>query len=515
MKRVNTRIQNMISSCLNRSDNKENDDQEFYDNSRPSSPMQFSSGLLGKRRKFCIDVVANNSHEKTPCMGGDGTIPNPIFSAKLPTVFAETSQSPLSPQLPLCTNLPTSTVLICNNDIETAAEKSIEPPPYSPLTPRPDIAKNNKISRALSTDTNTNNALLTYSSFRNEEDPLTENVSEKSVESVNAISPLPLMSPDTATLFHILAESMNNHNSNNETLSDTSTIASLLGDKAQLFNDSDDSVRDPTYCDNTDNGSSDDRSNDSISLITGTAHTEINQIPTQINNITSYRPDPIILRPHSPPHGRSRKGRKPKYGGLSQILHASSEQYKADIEQKRVAHQEIANSLQTQLRTDMKLAVDDPTVETLTFDLEKTLPLPRIPTNIVFYKRQLWVYNLGIHTGSNDEAHCNVWVEGEAGRGAQEVGSCLIQHISERLDTKVKRLILWCDSCGGQNRNIKLTLMLKAMLNGHPTLDQINIRFLESGHSFLPNDSDFGKIECALKRQQRLYTPDDYIQDEK
>ncbi|CAK1593125.1 unnamed protein product [Parnassius mnemosyne] len=159
----------------------------------------------------------------------------------------------------------------------------------------------------------------------------------------------------------------------------------------------------------------------------------------------------------------------------------------------------------------MKLAKDDPSVETLTFDLEKTLPLPRIPTNIVFYKRQLWVYNLGIHTGSNDEAHCNVWVEGEAGRDAQEVGSCLIKHITERLDGNVKHLILWCDSCGGQNRNIKLTLMLKAMLNEHPTLDQINIKFLESGHSFLPNDSDFGKIECALKLQQRLYTPDDYI----
>lgn len=50
--------------------------------------------------------------------------------------------------------------------------------------------------------------------------------------------------------------------------------------------------------------------------------------------------------------------------------------------------------------------------------------------------------------------------------------------------------------------------MLKAMLNGHPTIEQIIMRFLESGHSFLPNETDFGKIECALKLQQRLYTPD-------
>ena len=116
-------------------------------------------------------------------------------------------------------------------------------------------------------------------------------------------------------------------------------------------------------------------------------------------------------------------------------------------------------------------------VSKLSFDLEKTLPLPRIPTNIVFYKKT----TLGIHTGSKDEAHCNVQVEGEAGRGAQEVGSCLIKHITERLDSYVKYLILWSDSCGGQNRNIKLILMLKAMLNEHPSLDQINKKSLNLG----------------------------------
>lgn len=51
------------------------------------------------------------------------------------------------------------------------------------------------------------------------------------------------------------------------------------------------------------------------------------------------------------------------------------------------------------------MAKEDPTIETITFDLQKTLPLPRISTNVIFYKRQLWVYNLGIHTGSEDQAY--------------------------------------------------------------------------------------------------------------
>ena len=34
---------------------------------------------------------------------------------------------------------------------------------------------------------------------------------------------------------------------------------------------------------------------------------------------------------------------------------------------------------------------------TLTFDMQKTQPLPYLQTNKVFYLRQLWLYNLRIH----------------------------------------------------------------------------------------------------------------------
>jgi hypothetical protein len=73
--------------------------------------------------------------------------------------------------------------------------------------------------------------------------------------------------------------------------------------------------------------------------------------------------------------------------------------------------------------------------------------------------------------------NCNVWDEGEAGSDAQEVGSCLVKHVMGTLSNNVKHLILWSDSCSGQNRNIKLTLMLKALLNDHPTLQKISLWF--------------------------------------
>lgn len=98
-------------------------------------------------------------------------------------------------------------------------------------------------------------------------------------------------------------------------------------------------------------------------------------------------------------------------------------------------------------------------------------------------------------------------------KGTQEVGSCLKKFI----DTPVKKLILWSDSCGGQNRSIKLILLLIHMLQNSKTTHHWNpfrqskkvlilfvtywqsfyVRYLQSGHSFLPNDSEFGDVECV------------------
>uniref|UniRef100_A0A2H1WQ96 SFRICE_038423 n=1 Tax=Spodoptera frugiperda TaxID=7108 RepID=A0A2H1WQ96_SPOFR len=81
-----------------------------------------------------------------------------------------------------------------------------------------------------------------------------------------------------------------------------------------------------------------------------------------------------------------------------------SEEEKALVDNAHREHLQRAKTLQQQLKNDMQLAKEDRFTETITFDLQKTLPLPRIPTNIVFFKRQLWVYNLGIHSGSDDQA---------------------------------------------------------------------------------------------------------------
>lgn len=140
-------------------------------------------------------------------------------------------------------------------------------------------------------------------------------------------------------------------------------------------------------------------------------------------------------------------------------------------------HLEKAEALEKQMNEDLLLAKTDPCLETLTFDLQKTHPLPKLSTNVAYYKRQLNLYNFGIHVGSSGKGVFNVWQENEASKGTQEVGSCLKKYI-ESIGAPVKRLIVWSDACGGQNRSIKLILILDHILQHHPTLESISIRYV-------------------------------------
>lgn len=163
------------------------------------------------------------------------------------------------------------------------------------------------------------------------------------------------------------------------------------------------------------------------------------------------------------------------------------------------------------MKSDCKDAINDPELECLTFDMQKTLQLPKITTGVAYYKRQLNLYNLGIHSGSTGEGYFNLWTEDEASKGTQEVGSCLKAHI-EKISKPIKKLILRSDSCGGQNRSIKFVLMKMHILQNHETLESISMRYLLSGHSFLPNDTEFGEAETAMKSNEKLYTDEAYIQ---
>ena len=98
--------------------------------------------------------------------------------------------------------------------------------------------------------------------------------------------------------------------------------------------------------------------------------------------------------------------------------------------------------------------------------------------------------------------------EGIASRGSQDIGSCLLKHRRE-MDTSAKHLIMYSHSCGGQNRNINIAcLLMHIVSNTDFSFTEIDHKFMVSGHSYLPNDRDFGSIETAKRPTQHIYTPE-------
>lgn len=97
-----------------------------------------------------------------------------------------------------------------------------------------------------------------------------------------------------------------------------------------------------------------------------------------------------------------------------------------------------------------------------------------------------------------------------ASQDPQEIAFCLKEHFERNLPNTTKEVTLYSDSCGGQNRNVKMSVMLSKILQSHPSLEVINQKFFIPGHSFSTCDQDFGITEKEKRYQKNIYLPDDW-----
>ena len=193
------------------------------------------------------------------------------------------------------------------------------------------------------------------------------------------------------------------------------------------------------------------------------------------------------------------------------LLHVAILASRSDVEREGnqdelASHQEKASQGYGILcrNTDASKSVRDHTL--LTFDLMQNLPVPTLTHGSMFYSRQLWVYNFGVHNTTTGSASMYMWNETIAGRGADEVCSCLKQHL-KTLSPRTKKLTLFSDSCFGQNKNFQMVCFWNQQVLER--FEQIDHKFLVRGHTYLPNDRDFAHIE-KRKSSARVYVPGDW-----
>lgn len=145
---------------------------------------------------------------------------------------------------------------------------------------------------------------------------------------------------------------------------------------------------------------------------------------------------------------------------------------------------------------------------TLSVDLQQVLSLPAMTHCQMYYLRQLSCYNLCVHVGDSNKGLMFLWHEGITGRGGNEIASCILKAVTNNVTYK-RHLTVWSDNCAGQNKN-KMLLFLWIYLVARGHFDEVNHKYLISGHSFLSCDRDFAQIE-KRRRREKCQVPMDLV----
>ena len=113
----------------------------------------------------------------------------------------------------------------------------------------------------------------------------------------------------------------------------------------------------------------------------------------------------------------------------------------------------------------------------IAMDFQRNVSLPNVPTNDVYYSRQLSMYSFNIHMLSSGMAVFYSYPEHVARKGADEVCSFLFDFIMNHLENDVTNLHIFCDSAGGQNKNFTMFRFMHFMVHDVKRLDCIKITF--------------------------------------
>ena len=142
---------------------------------------------------------------------------------------------------------------------------------------------------------------------------------------------------------------------------------------------------------------------------------------------------------------------------------------------------------------------DNTTHAAAVFDMQEVLYSPNSDESSLYYKRKVNSYNLTVYDYRNKHGYCNIWPETEGMGGSNEVGSYVYRYLENLQKEGIKKVTLFSDSCGGQNRNKNFLSMLWYARHKYD-FDEIEHVFFVSGHS-----QNEGACIRSLKRLQKTF----------
>lgn len=145
----------------------------------------------------------------------------------------------------------------------------------------------------------------------------------------------------------------------------------------------------------------------------------------------------------------------------------------------------------------------------LEFDFGQNLPLPKLNVTSQFYKRLLWVYVFNIYQHNSTNSALYYYTEVEGRKNANSVCSMLYDFISAYCPEETERIVVFSDSCGGQNKNATVTKFL-TWLAGTMKVEIEHI-YPVRGHSYNVCDRNFALYSRVVRKMENIETLEDYV----
>lgn len=147
----------------------------------------------------------------------------------------------------------------------------------------------------------------------------------------------------------------------------------------------------------------------------------------------------------------------------------------------------------------------------LEFDYAQNLTLPKLNINSNYYKRVLNLYVFNIHCFNDNHSKMYTYLESDGKKDSNSVCSFLDNFIKIKLseNQNFKKIILFSDSAGGQNKNSHVVKFCTRLAQTYKT--EITQVFPVRGHSYCQCDRNFGLYGKILKRKQRIESPEEYL----
>lgn len=144
---------------------------------------------------------------------------------------------------------------------------------------------------------------------------------------------------------------------------------------------------------------------------------------------------------------------------------------------------------------------------TIFMDLEQVLFVPPLTHSDMFYMSQLSCYNLCVNLADLGISYMCLWDESIAGRGGNEMSSCLLYILNNVNPSNRKKITICSDNCASQNKN-SMIVFIYVFLVSLGVYESIDHKFLVSGHSFLQCDRDFALIEKRKRECKPMFPAD-------